>query len=752
MPQPQDNTMGAPTEGLGQTVTFASGGGNRPPQMPVVHRQMVRDNASGGGAQLTSRAMSVPDAQPDPTFSILAKLGGEIIKPHIEAEKTAAFVRGMQQAAQGQAITEIVDEQPWYSKLFGSTSLVDGARAYTASTKAAAMAADMEANMHELQKMDGAQFSQYAAAQLLGAKTGDDVTDMMVAQQVSSTLPSVMKGQAKAHLRYNQQVLEDRIVSSADEKLRLVKETADASRKPGATKDIDDALGTFIQEGMNVLAKPAEIDKDLHDKLLATSFVKAIGNGNFDAYRIAKDGGYLASANPAYAEHVERAYQQASNHAKLNISPDMLKKLARFESLAIDPATTEDAILKVRAELNAEYTQESGDPGALIGAASTVAELRQLAAAQNARALHLENQIKAARTAEERELAKVANIENIAARLVTGDGMNPQLMLGMTSETQQDVYDHLRIKASDAVRRKIQVANVDVAIDKVERDSIESAVSTAKQAGNAGLLYRVYKERYLPLVLAAGDNSEAVAQQYAGKYAKELATYHSMARGQEIPADYQGIIYSEVVNPTPKLLPPSKRHDKIVSELTTNWFMGMFKTGVKNPAGLAAVLEPRMKSYLSTKDAIADAKLQMPNLNVVGGYHWVKNSTASSLKGWLGDPHNFKVDGVVPANEGKLDSAMERTVEVHSDLAGIASGLRVYQVNDTPTKEPQFAVIGLGSDGKSKLGYFKASDIQMALKPVDLSTVDTTVLDTRQLGQSPLEQALATKKAHSKTK
>ncbi|RPA32810.1 hypothetical protein EGC79_20400 [Shewanella vesiculosa] len=148
----KDNTLGAPTEGLGQTVTFTASGGVGVPQLQIPDRGAVRMGTQGGAPTSSGQARQVQAAQPDPTMAALMKLGGNLLAPAVKREQETQFMQGMQRAAEGEAVKEIVDEQPWYSKVFGATSLVDGARTYTAAAKAASIATDLDSRMPEIAK------------------------------------------------------------------------------------------------------------------------------------------------------------------------------------------------------------------------------------------------------------------------------------------------------------------------------------------------------------------------------------------------------------------------------------------------------------------------------------------------------------------------------------------------------------------------------------------------------------------------
>lgn len=700
----KDNTLGAPTEGLGQTVTFTAGGGGGTPQTTSRRRQAMR-TGQVGGAVVTSQAAHIPDTGNNGTFAALAKLADGVIQPLIERERTAAYVRGMQRAAQGEAITEIVDEQPWFSQLFGATSLVDGARAYTASAKAASVAADMEAKMPDLRKLSASEFGDYATKAITTQTTGDATTDMLITQQLSTTLPAVMKGQAKAHMRFQQEQLETSIQSSQESTFALLGTVDAESRKPGATRDSSDVLETTLSTAKTVFAKPAEMKQELHDKLLGESAIKAISGGNFAVYNLLKDSGKLAQLEPQMAYNVNRTYQQASTQAKLNVPDQLLQKVADFRTMARQPGMTDEDILTAAKAIDDEYYQMTGDKGGFIGKASTLAEMQQLREYRDAQQAAERRAVGAARDKAGKEQAELQQVFSLASRVVSGDGTQPYLMFSETPKEQQAVFDHVRATASPDTRLRVLVGQYQVATDKVEKAQNESAIAQALKAGDPALLHKVYVERYLPLVRAGGDLGTAVAEEYAGAYGDKMAKYHSIANGGPVAADMQGAIYNEVVL-APKPLTATPRNKEVVKELTTGRIMSLFTQPVHDPEGYAAMLEPKMKSWLDVPEAVADARKNATNVSLVGGYHWAKGEGKTDLTRWV---LSNKVAGGVAADT--IDKAFSNVVASRAAEAGIEGKLMLGQTVDTPDGQPQMYVMGTGSDGAVKLRMFKASDI-----------------------------------------
>ena len=152
-----DNTLGSPTEGLGANITFSGGDRRQPAQMRVGEAQQVRlGNSTKISLQTPVVGLGNMANDNDPTLDLVMKVAGAVVGPALKKYQTEQYVAGMQRAASGAAVKDIVDEQPWYSRIFGDSDVVEGARAYTQQAKATETAMLMTENMQELRKLDGA--------------------------------------------------------------------------------------------------------------------------------------------------------------------------------------------------------------------------------------------------------------------------------------------------------------------------------------------------------------------------------------------------------------------------------------------------------------------------------------------------------------------------------------------------------------------------------------------------------------------
>lgn len=207
MAQP-DNALGAPTEGLGQNVTFAySANQNGVPQLDAGGTSYIKNGIIGGGTVNPggTQGIGVKDTPASATLGILGSMADAAIGAKLKEKRTEAYVQGMQLAMQGQAVTQIAQDQPWYSKLFGDNDVVEGARAYTGHTVAQTTATQMTTDMPKLRAMDGPTAQKYFTDAVTAAETGDAATDLSIQNGLMQVLPGVMRQQAKEHYGWLQE-------------------------------------------------------------------------------------------------------------------------------------------------------------------------------------------------------------------------------------------------------------------------------------------------------------------------------------------------------------------------------------------------------------------------------------------------------------------------------------------------------------------------------------------------------------------
>ena len=83
----------------------------------------------------------------DKTAAAIFGFAETLLKPVAAEVAERKFLEGVQRAASGEALTQIVNGQPWYSKIFGPSSAVEGARQYSLDAQAAKFDAAVQARV-----------------------------------------------------------------------------------------------------------------------------------------------------------------------------------------------------------------------------------------------------------------------------------------------------------------------------------------------------------------------------------------------------------------------------------------------------------------------------------------------------------------------------------------------------------------------------------------------------------------------------
>lgn len=375
----RDNLVGAPASGFGQTVSFAFNPDGRRTQATEPARRVAPQGGVQGG-QRASRPLGgeqrLPEVRTDPTVAALMKMGEAILAPKLRAAQQAKFVEGMSKAAAGQAINDIIEEQPWYADFFGDTDVVEGARAYHSQAGVARAAADLEAAMPELRQLPPQAAQAEINKRLSSQLTGDAAADAHILGATAKMLPGVLRQHAKAHYSYLQEE-----ASKAESSARL----ADAELLQSSARGLVDGTIGAMEYDMRVAqtasrARPAAgRNLESYAKTLADDLTLMARKGQLHAINAYKGAGYLEALPPDLAKQVETAVDTAENTLRSQYSFEWGDDLASLKFRTIDPQdwTPRQYFEQARA-LNDRYKKLTGSSRDLLGMTETVTDMEQM--------------------------------------------------------------------------------------------------------------------------------------------------------------------------------------------------------------------------------------------------------------------------------------------------------------------------------------------------------------------------------------
>lgn len=357
-----DNILQAPAEGFGQQVTFATRPGETPYLDGMGREGQSRSGVVGspglgsgvGGAHIGAAGIEAPP--PNVTMALIQRVGGQYMQQRIKEEKAAAFITGMQRAAGGEAIKDIVEGEPWYANIFGESDVVEGARTYTAQAKAAEAAGAIEDAMPEVRKMDPAQANAYFTQLVAKSMTGDDVTDASLMQGFARMLPGTMRRQAKEHYAWRQEeasIAESNALLSAADLLQ---------KRAAAGVQTDDEYATQAVQFIAGMRPAQGRDVESWTKARTKDLIELAQAGKFHAVAAIKHAGLLDLLNPDQRTRVESALDTAENKTIANKSFEYAGEIGVIAGQAKVFSTdlsAESSLDKLKA-LNDRFRKETG--------------------------------------------------------------------------------------------------------------------------------------------------------------------------------------------------------------------------------------------------------------------------------------------------------------------------------------------------------------------------------------------------------
>lgn len=352
-----DNTLGAPTEGLGQTVTFGFKVADKNTSQPM-QRGRVRAGVAGqaGGNVTMARGVKI---ETDPTVDMLMKVGSGLIDKEIKEARTTAYVSGMQRAMTGEAVEDIAAQQPAWSRVFGDSDAVEGARAYSTEAKVQEVLLSIENDMPNLRKMDAKGANQFFVKSVNSALTGHSATDSAIMGAVQRSLPAVMKRHAQQHYAYMQEEAANQEATALDVAAQRLQNAA-AQAADGKITGEDYAEQ---EASVSMLAVPAMgRDPDWVRKQRTSSFVLMAERGQFHALNAMEKLGITELLLPEQKAAVERSRQANELQYRSKFGELYTERISALTSLAERPTPgwTADNLMASMREMNDDYRMRTG--------------------------------------------------------------------------------------------------------------------------------------------------------------------------------------------------------------------------------------------------------------------------------------------------------------------------------------------------------------------------------------------------------
>lgn len=291
------------------------------------------------------------------TSDLLMQLGSKILEPQIKKVQTEKFLEGAQRVAQGEALKDIVDEQPWFTQIFGPSSSVQGARTVAQMKGVDDYLTEVANDMPNLQKLNSKEFGKKITEKMGDFLTGDSVADAAIQMKMVESTGSLFKAHTKANYKYTQDTMQQNMVGymqSGAAKLQAM--TTQLMDGTMSQKDYDAVKAEYVTN----LMPAAGQSPDSYWGGIEAATIDALANGNHHAANAIFDSGIYNSAPADVRKKMidarftyEARTQETAGFAEYGPRIGQLKGMAAAGQLTGNQILTE--IDKINGEYSTKY-------------------------------------------------------------------------------------------------------------------------------------------------------------------------------------------------------------------------------------------------------------------------------------------------------------------------------------------------------------------------------------------------------------
>lgn len=723
------NRLGAPTEGLGQTVTFANGGAEGVPQLSPLQLSGVRGPSGGGEARISGQAMAIPDASEGlRLLEVVQRFGDQAFAPKIEEQKQAAFINGMHRVAAGEAVRQVVEEQPWYSNLFGPTPVVEGARAFASFSIVQQEALKLEQDMPELRKLSPPEFQRVLTDRLTAVSANETGTDVLVQQAFLREMPRLLREHTKEHIGWQQAQYAEQVrnaQSVAASRYRLTRQRFNPNYGPQEILEADHSNGSFIDSNdlleaqidfVQTFQPVPGVPLETHQTLTTKVVTDLLSQNDLHAFSLLEDAGVIDDLGPDNARRLRDYADRVESRVRANMPTELVGRLAAIKAMPSlhDQEGINEQLAAAVNSLNADYQRITGAREPLLQG-NTAADLyaslyrNQLNHQRNLEGAGARSRDQTA-TPADRQAAEREVQTDAAWSLLTG------ATIRLTVDQRELGWNYLRnVPQEEGAVQSLFAARYNsfgIHTDEQGQASIRAQAAKLVNAGDPQALEVLYQTEYLPMVQAAGGK-EHVAKAYFGDYSNVFSRYHSLRRS--VGSDAGQIIAAGAIalaDHTPLATAKDSVDQvglKAVNEMFDSW-IGQDEVAPHLREDMWRLVRNDVRNMIGDVDtnlATVVGRMRAEGLEFAGGLFWQANKD------------NTMTDAVVrlAGNQvfSRLDDApraIGNALRVEAERNGLQSdSLRpIFNVRSRPG-DPEILLLGVTDAGQARVVSIKASTV-----------------------------------------
>lgn len=227
---------------------------------------------------------------------------GKTLEPVIQRKQQEQFLDGAARVMQGEAVKEIVDDQPFFSRLFGPGATQQGAQAMGAMARVADASTWAVESMPELRKQTPQEFRKTLTAQTETFMTGDPDTDFVIRKQLLEKWQPLMNMHVKEHYGYVQEQAKSAwygLNMSNSKSFNKFMTMSDGTPRDPAVDD-KAAMDLVAQ-----LSQPSGVADKAYPSMLKDALTGMAESGDFHSISAARRGGLLNKLPPDDAAEIE---------------------------------------------------------------------------------------------------------------------------------------------------------------------------------------------------------------------------------------------------------------------------------------------------------------------------------------------------------------------------------------------------------------------------------------------------------------
>ena len=302
----------------------------------------------------------------DRTLDAVLEIGKGVLNGKLKEQQNKAFLGGVQRVMQGEAVKDIVDEQPWYTEIFGPSSTVEGARAYGQIAQVDKFTGDLYGDMDRLQKIDPSKVGEEVNAKMSQFLTGDDITDTAIQMKMVESVGPFFKAQAKNHYKWQQTEMQTQVTNA----MLQAGSTIQAAAKSwvDGTSTPDDRNQALVGAISSWQPLPGQSAKSYWEAV-KTATIGSMAEGNHymaQAVWADRDGkGSLYDAAPADVKlDLLNARETYENRTKAKEgSLEFGAEMGRIQGLMATHQVTPAAGIKMMEDVNTKFRLKTGIDG-----------------------------------------------------------------------------------------------------------------------------------------------------------------------------------------------------------------------------------------------------------------------------------------------------------------------------------------------------------------------------------------------------